>query len=316
MRDLHRLLRQTLAFPLALLTAAAPVVSMADIQRLPALPLEQTSDVPTMAESPRETGTCANHRFVKTVALSRVWIPSAPADILNLGSGLSEAIATDLNQHSGFRTTLVTATRARNSAPAIGTFTRTGQIYFVRISGHDFLASGHDSAWSFLGPSTDPRSGTIDLTIDNGAEGTQVAHTEIAAEPVRIAPYQPPIDARGRPFWSSPYGQSLQQLAEHAAAFIGQSLDCEPLTGQVIRVDGREITINRGADDGLRLSDRPKLLRRSDPVSLLGQETLPERHTLESLGATDIVHLSHRTATLRYSGDHIVQIGDLVQAGE
>ncbi|ANJ66740.1 hypothetical protein A9404_04535 [Halothiobacillus diazotrophicus] len=301
---------------MALLTTALPILSSAATQRLPALPLEQTSDAPTAPEPTREAGTCANHRFVKTVALSRVWIPSAPADILNLGSGLSEAVATDLNREFGFRTTLVPATRARDNAPAIGTFTRTGQIYFIRISGHDFLATGHDSAWSFLGPSADPRSGTIDISIDNGAKGIEVAHTEIAAESVRIAPYQPPIDARGRPFWSSTYGQSLQQLAEHAARFIGQSLDCEPLTGQVIRVDGREITINRGADDGLRLSDRPLLLRRSDPVSLLGQETLPERHTLESLGAADIVHLSHHTAMLRYPGNHIVQIGDLVQAGE
>lgn len=300
-----------------LIVASAPLVTEATttIQRLPALPLQQTSEV-SAALATTESGTCANHRFVKTLALSRVWIPSPPADILGLGSGLSEAIATDLNQEGGFRTTLLPATRARNLAPAIGTYTQTGQPYFIRISGHDFTPTGRESAWSFFGPSSDPRSGTIDITIDNGAKAIQIAHTEVAADPISTAPYQPPIDARGAPFWTSPYGQSLQRLAAHAAEFISQSLDCAPLLGQVTRVDGPQITINRGADDGLRLSDRPKLLRRSDPINLLGQELQPEHHTLESLGAADIVHLGHRSTILRYSGRHVVQVGDLVQAGE
>lgn len=313
MRDLNKplLLQRTL-----LLLVIAPLVSEAAGQRLPALPLQQTSVVQPAPMAATDSGVCDNHRFVKSIALTRAWIPAPPADILGLGTALGEAIAKDLDSQGPFRTTLIPATRATNLAPAIGTFTQTGQTYFIRISGHDFLPTGQDSRWSFFGPSSDPRSGTLDITIDNSARGIQVAHTEIGAEPTSTAPYHPPIDARGAPFWASAYGQSLQRLAEHTAELISQSLDCEPLQGQVIRVEGTQITINRGADDGLRLSDRPRLLRRSDPISLLGQESQPERHLLESLGTAEVIHLGHRSTVLRYTGSQLVQVGDLVQAGE
>ncbi|HUX83099.1 MAG TPA: hypothetical protein VMV35_09710 [Halothiobacillus sp.] len=313
MRNLNKplLLQRTL-----LLLVIAPLVSEAAGQRLPALPLQPTSVVQPTPTVAAESGVCSNHRFVKSLALTRVWIPAPPADILRLGTALSELIAKDLDSQGTFRTTLIPATRATNLAPAIGSFTQTGRTYFVRISGHDFIPSGQDSSWSFFGPSSDPRSGTLDITIDDSARETQVAHSEISAEPIGTSPYRPPIDARGAPFWVGAYGQSLQHLAEHTAEFISQSLDCEPLQGQVIRVEGTQITINRGADDGLRISDQPRLLRRSAPISLLGQEPLPERHLLESLGTTDIIHLGHRSTVLRYMGPQLVQVGDLVQAGE
>ena len=313
MRNLNKplLLQRTL-----LLLVIAPLVSEAAGQRLPALPLQPTSVVQPAPTVATESGVCSNHRFVKSLALTRVWIPAPPADILGLGTALGEVIAKDLDSPGTFRTTLIPATRATNLAPAIGTFTQTGQTYFVRISGHDFMPTGQDSRWSFFGPSSDPRSGTLNITIDNSAREIQVAHSEISADPIGTSPYHPPIDARGAPFWASAYGQSLQRLAEHTAEFISQSLDCEPLQGQVIRVEGTQITINRGADDGLRISDQPRLLRRSDPVSLLGQEPLPERHLLETLGTTDIIHLGHRSTVLRYTGPQLVQVGDLVQAGE
>lgn len=313
MREPTSLLLRTLL----ILVVIAPHLALANTQRLPALPLQQTRDLPAATtEHAVPEGTCGNRRFVKSLAVTRVWLPSPPADVLNLGTALSEAITRRLDRQGPFRTILVPATRARDLAPAIGTFTQLDQPYFIRIVGHDFMPTGKDSRWSFLGPSADPRGGTIDITIDNGAKGSGVTHTELGARPVAITPYQPPIDARGAPFWDSAYGQSLQQLATQAAAFITQSLGCAPLLGEVVRVEGTQVTVNRGADDGLRLSDHPRLLSRSDPISVLGQETRPERHLLVSLGTTDVIHLGHRTARLRYTGPQRVQVGDLVQVGE
>lgn len=304
------------ALALIVVSGLVPALTLALAQAQASPGPTQASADPVSPASPPTEGACGNSRFVKTLTLSRAWIPEPPADILGLGGAISEAIATDLQQKGAFRVTLTPPTRSRTLAPAIDAFARTGDLYFVHLSGHDFTPTGQESAWEFFGPGMDPRGGTIDLTIDNGATAVVLAHSEISAQPIKVSPYTPPIDARGRAFWQSDYGQTMAALSAQAAAFIAQSLRCTPLMGQVLRIEGNNITINRGIDDGLRQSDCPLLLRRSAPLILLGQDHLPERHLLESLGRSNITHLGHRTAQLNYTGAQAVQVGDLVQVGE
>ncbi|MHB8920501.1 MAG: hypothetical protein ACYC3A_09220 [Halothiobacillus sp.] len=259
---------------------------------------------------------CDNARFVKSITLARVWIPAPPQDVLDLGAALSEHIAAVLQKTGHFNVTLTDPTRTSGLEPAIDAFSRDQTPYFVRISGHNFGITGQASPWAFLGPSTNPRGGTLNISLANGQTPRTVAKTALSAQPVDAGTFAPPIDARDPAFAQSLYGQSLHTLTTQAAQWIDQSLGCEPLFGQVIALNGAEITINRGVEDGLRASDRVQVLQRSDPLIQLGQTHLPNQYLLQNLGMADIAYLGNHTTRLHLTRQQAIQIGDVIQVGQ
>lgn len=258
---------------------------------------------------------CPETRFKKTVMLAQVWLPSPPQDVVNLGAAISQAIATDL-QHTGhFHVETTQATQATGPAPAVDAFTSHGTPYFIRIRGYNFGLSGQSSRWSFLGPRPNPRGGTLSIRIVNALTTQTMAQTTVRAPMVTADQFDPVIDALGADFSDSRYGRAMNQLAGEAAHWINRTLQCKPLIGQVINVDGSTITINRGIDDGLRSSDRLFILQRTDRVYQPGQDALTAHFLLQSLGRADVARLGEHTTRLHYGGRHAVQVGDIVQSG-
>ncbi|OYY34484.1 MAG: hypothetical protein B7Y58_08235 [Halothiobacillus sp. 35-54-62] len=248
------------------------------------------ADTPPVDASITPELSCANARFVKSITLARALIPAPPQDVLNLGAMLGDDIAATLEQTGRFTVVLTAPTRS----PGLE----------------------QSSAWDFLGPRINPRAGTLDIALFNGQTPRAVANTGVNAAPIQAALFAPPIDALGAQFATSPYGHEMHQLAFQAAQWIDNQLKCAPLWGQVIARTGTELTINRGAMDGLRMSDRIQVLQRSDPLMPLGQTHLPNRYLMQRIGQADIAYLGERTAIIRLSGASAVQIGDVIQAGQ
>lgn len=258
---------------------------------------------------------CPESRFKKSIMITRVWIPTPPQDIVNLGTALSNAIANDLRDTGHFHIETTEATQSTGPQPATDAFKSHGTPYFIRISGHDFGLSGQSSMWSFLGPSLNPRGGTLDIRIVNALTTRTMATTTVNVPSLKAGEYQPVINALGADFDASTYGQAMNQLAKKAANWINQELGCQPLIGQVMQVDGSTITINRGIDDGLRSSDHLFILQRTDPVYQLGQNPLTEHYLFQSLGRAEVARLGEHTTRIHYNGRHVVQVGDVVQSG-
>jgi hypothetical protein len=259
---------------------------------------------------------CANARFIKSITLTRALIPAPPQDVLNLGAMLGDDIASTLEKTGHFTVVLTAPTRSLGLEPAIDAFSREQTPYFIRLSGHNFGVTGEMSAWDFLGPNINPRAGALDIALFNGQTPRAMANTVVNAAPIQAALFAPPIDARGAQFAASSYGHEMQLLAGQAAQWIDNQLKCEPLWGQVIARNGSDITINRGASDGLRMSDRIQVLQRSDPLMPLGQTHLPNRYLMQSIGQADIASLGAHTAIIRLSSANAVQLGDVIQAGQ
>lgn len=258
---------------------------------------------------------CPEVRFSKSVMLTRVWIPTPPQDVVNLGAALSKTIASDLQNTGHFHVETTEATQSTGPEPAVDAFKSHGTPYFIRISGHDFRLSGQSSMWSFLEPSLNPRGGTLDIRIVDALTTQTIAQTTVSAPTVNAGEYDPVIDALGADFDTSTYGQAMNQLAGEAANWIDKTLGCKPLIGQVVNVDGSTITINRGINDGLRSSDRLFILQRTDRVYQLGQNALTEHYLLQNLGAGEVERLGEHTTRIHYGGYHVVQVGDIVQSG-
>jgi curli biogenesis system outer membrane secretion channel CsgG len=258
---------------------------------------------------------CAEARFKKTVMLTRVWLPSPPQDVVNLGAALSKTIATDLQNTGHFHVETTEATQSTGPEPAVDAFKSHGTPYFIRISGHNFGLSGQASMWSFLGPSLNPRGGTLDIRIVDALTTQTIAQTTVSAPSVKAGVYDPVIDALGTDFGASAYGRAMNQIAGEAANWIDRTLGCKPLIGQVVHVDGATITINRGINDGLRSSDRLLILQRTDRVYQPGQDAFTEQYLLQNLGAAEVARLGEHTSRIHYGGQHVVQVGDIVQSG-
>lgn len=277
-----------------------------------------TSVTPEAAATPAKTSetlNCPEVRFSKSVMLTRVWIPTPPQDVVNLGAALSKTIATDLQNTGHFHVETTEATQSIGPEPAVDAFKSHGTPYFIRISGHDFRLSGQSSMWSFLGPSLNPRGGTLDIRIVNALTTQTMAQTTVSAPAVKAGDYDPVVDALGADFGASAYGQAMNQLAGEAANWIDQTLGCKPLIGQVVNVDGSTITINRGIKDGLRSSDRLFILQRTDRIYQPGQDALTEHYLLQNLGVGEVARLGEHTTRIHYGGYHVVQVGDIVQSG-
>jgi hypothetical protein len=301
-------------FLLSSRTALAPVVIAAllcgGFMRV-ACAETATVDAPTAPEL-----RCDNARFIKSITLARAFIPAPPQDVLNLGAMLGDDIAATLEQTGHFTVVLTAPTRSLGLEPAIDAFSREQTPYFIRLSGHNFGVTGQSSAWAFLGPSINPRAGTLDIALFNGQTPRAMANTVVNAAPIQAALFAPPIDARGAQFAASPYGHEMHLLAGQAAQWITNQLRCEPLWGQIIARNGSDMTINRGAMDGLRMSDRIQVLQRSDPLMPLGQTHLPNRYLMQRIGQADIAYLGAHTAIIRLSSANAVQLGDVIQAGQ
>lgn len=258
---------------------------------------------------------CSEARFKKTVMLTRVWLPSPPQDVINLGAALSKTITADLQNTGHFHVETTEATQSTGPEPAVDAFKSHGTPYFIRISGHDFGLSGQASMWSFLGPSLNPRGGTLDIRIVDALTTQTIAQTTVSAPSVKAGVYDPVIDALGTDFGASAYGRAMNQIAGEAANWIDRTLGCKPLIGQVLHVDGATITINRGINDGLRSSDRLLILQRTDRVYQPGQDAFTEHYLLQNLGAAEVARLGEHTSRIHYGGQHVVQVGDIVQSG-
>ncbi|WP_407275088.1 hypothetical protein [Halothiobacillus sp. DCM-1] len=267
-------------------------------------------------EDSQSPGLCANARFSKSLVLARVVLPAPPPDILHLGAALAERIATHLRSAGDFQVRLTEPTVSTHLEPAVDAFARWGIPYFVRLSGKDFGVSGQTSVFSMIGPSINPRGGTLHLVVSAGMTAEPVLNTTLHANPVAGALFNPPIDALGTGFWQTPYGQSLDALSQQAASAIADQLRCTPLIGTVLAVDGSTVTINRGSADGLRFSDAAMILARSDPLNGLGQPILPERFTFHRSAEARIRQLDPHTAKVQIQGDGTVQVGDIVWVGQ
>lgn len=298
------------------LTGCAPGMTVPPGESAPANAQTPAPKIAVVNRSEKTDGTlqCAEARFKKSVMLTRVWLPTPPQDIVNLGAALSKTIAVDLLNTSHFDVKTTQATQSTGPEPAVDAFKSHGTPYFIRISGHNFGLSGQASMWSFLGPSLNPRGGTLDIRIVDALTTQTMAQTTVSAPSVNAGEYDPVIDALGTDFAASAYGQAMNQLASEAANWIDRTLVCKPLIGQVVHVDGSTITINRGINDGLRSSDRLLILQRTDRVYQPGQDAYTEHYLLQSLGTAEVARLGEHTTRIHYGGQHVVQVGDIVQS--
>lgn len=264
----------------------------------------------------------ASHRIVVSHAL----IAQEPPDVIGLSQGIAERLSRRLEAAGQQVVKQIDPTRSEGLEPAMDAFSRHAAPWFVRLSADDLGTEGTSSAIILLPDRYGPRAGRLSATLDNGARATRLDDWQLRIAPSDGAPYSPPADIAAERFWQSDWGKSLDQGIDRLAEAILGEIGCQPLIGRVISSEQRDgladLRINLGRRDGLASDDDLLVIRPGTPVESLGVNLLtrPDLETSvgpvrepRSLGKARVVYLGEHDSTLRYSGDHAVDGGDLVQ---
>jgi hypothetical protein len=276
-----------------------------------------------LAEAETGPGACqANHRLVITEAR----ILHEPGDVTGLAAALADRLARRLETTGLQVVDIVPPTRSDGLSPAMDAFARHTAPYFVRLGASDLTTQGRPSQFVLMPDRYEPRSGQLSARLDDGARGARLGSWQLDLEPADGKPFRPEADAQASAFWQSDWGDSLDTAVERIAVEILATLGCRPLVGRVLSTQARgnmiDLHVDLGREDGLRAGDRLTVIEPGMPADWLGVNLLT-RPTLEttagpvreprSLGDARVTYLGQRDSTLRYTGPHAVESGDLVQ---
>ena len=275
------------------------------------------------AAPPTDGASCqASHRLIITEAR----IVHEPGDVTGLASAIATRLANRLEAAGQQVVDIVPATRSEGLSPAMDAFARHAAPYFLRLEASDMGTQGRPSAILLMPDRYRPRAGQLAATLDDGAQGARLDAWQFDLEPVGGAPYSPEADAHASAFWQSDWGAAVDAGIDRLAAEVLDSIRCRPLVGRVLSTQARgsmtDLRVDLGRGDGLRANDRFTVVDPGVPTDWLGVNLLT-RPALETtagpvrepraLGDARVTYLGERDSTLRYSGRHAVESGDLVQ---
>ena len=121
------------------------------------------------------------------------------------------------------------------------------------------------------------------------------------------------VDVHSGRFWQSQYGQKIVDTSGQAMFDINQVLACLPTIGTIQHIDGEQLFINLGKNNGLELGQTLTLAHKSHVITQQGF-TLPRSITTLHSYRVEQVHqhsavLSPNSKTLKRA----IQINDLVE---
>ena len=281
------------------------------------LPLAATAAPPTGSESCQ-----ASHRLVITEAR----IVHEPGDVTGLAPAIAERLASRLEAAGQQVVDIVPPTRSEGLSPAMDAFARHAAPYFLRLAASDMGTQGRPSAFVLMPDHYQPRAGQLTATLDDGAQGARLGVWRLDLESADGKPYSPEADAHATAFWQSDWGASVDAGVDHLATQVLNTMRCRPLVGRVLSTQARgsltDLRVDLGRRDGLRGGDRLTVVDPGVPADWLGVNLLtrpvldttagPVREP-RALGEARVTYLGERDSTLRYSGRHAVESGDLVQ---
>lgn len=133
---------------------------------------------------------------------------------------------------------------------------------FVLFTEINDLSFGQDSlnGWSFWQEDEFNRQFNVSFYVYSTLTGEMLAEQHYQNK----APWQfgrrESVDLTSNTFWNSRYGQMLNSTLDNAIIDIDENMMCEQTRAKIIQVDGNEIVINVGSNQGVQVNDSFTLL--------------------------------------------------------
>ncbi len=150
------------------------------------------------------------------------------------------------------------------------------------------------------------------FTLFHGISGEKVWSKDYAATAEWAFDKDETVSPTTKRFWSSTYGQSMNQLFQQSTQDIDNLLNCRPLLGQIVAKQGNRIIINLGRKNNVKMGDN---------FQIVLQQNIPDRVNLMRAVATKnratvtIEQVSEESATAVLEGigsTGNIQVQDIV----
>lgn len=120
------------------------------------------------------------------------------------------------------------------------------------------------------------------------------------------------VDTDALKFWRSEYGQSLEVIIDDILFDLDASLQCKSVEARVIAVDGNEIDINIGRNNGLKVGDKFMIKHNSSYVDQFGISRKRETKSNSEVEVMQVYDKQAHLLTVDRQPTANVQIDDLV----
>jgi len=221
---------------------------------------------------------CFAVNFKKSLLLTRSHI--LHREQANIGNiyDLNKAVITNLNnklkQQSSFtKTNLLLKSKTQFSrlnnslysekikdlVMSLSDSTNSQYILFSEINDLSFEQSSTNT-WQFWQQSTYPRNFTFTLYLYNGVNGEMTWQKEYSNKAVWQFSKRQSVNVHNIAYWQSEYGLMINKLLNKVVADIDENIMCEPSRGKIVQINGNQITINLGRQNGVKIGDEFSLL--------------------------------------------------------
>lgn len=120
------------------------------------------------------------------------------------------------------------------------------------------------------------------------------------------------VDTDTLKFWRSEFGISLQLIIDDVLFDLDASLQCKLVEARVIAVDGNEVNINIGRNNGLKLGDKFMIKHTGSYVDQFGISRKKETNSSSQVEVTKLYEQQASLITVDRQPTANVQIDDLV----
>lgn len=165
---------------------------------------------------------------------------------------------------------------------------------------------------TFWTPAAENRNLSLTLMLFDSASGELLTRAAVRDQVPWTFDYNESVDTHSQQFWRSAYGDAIERAMTDLVRGMDEKLACEEPRGQIVRVSGRDITVNLGDKHGLQEGQSLYIYHRGNFVD--DQGTYREQWVLSPY-QLELVQVNQSSALARVSNEQPggnIQVNDRV----
>ncbi|NTS75413.1 flagellar assembly protein T N-terminal domain-containing protein [Catenovulum sp. SM1970] len=202
--------------------------------------------------------------------------------------------------------------RTENSTQLLSLANQSDTQYLITASLDDIsIDNEHPSFWQ-----TPTRFFEMNVFVYNTFSGENIAQFEYASEAEWDFDLKKQVDLQSRRFWQSNYGQMVAEQINRAFSDIENLMHCQSVEAKIVSVDGYQLGLNLGKNNGIKTGDKFRILHQSSFIDKQGRarpQFIISPYEVEVTQAYQQNSFA-KTPTERLLGS--VQVGDIIRQSE
>lgn len=174
----------------------------------------------------------------------------------------------------------------------------------------DISAEQRGTNFIFWTPAAQNRNLGLTMYLFASDSGELITRATVRDQAPWDFSYNEQVDTHGQRFWQSAYGNTIERAMQDMVYGLDEKLACAELRGQVVRVNGADVTVNLGSKHGVQAGQTLFIYHRGN---FTDQQGIYREHWVLSPYQLEVVQVERSSALTRVRGD---QPGGNIQPGD